>query len=142
MATPAQENQVPVAQSSDKEMNFRKLEQRLEQERQARELAEQRALAAEKAAQEREKTSKLNEEPLDDDDEPYVDRKRLEKRLNRFGEQTKAQTQAEIQQAVQTALDQERRSTYLKENNDFQQVMSSDLVQKFADKHPRLAENI
>lgn len=115
-------------------------ERKLEQERVARQQAEERAAAAERAAQERAKSSPLNED--DDDDEPYIDKKKLNKTLTKFGEQTKKQTQAEIQSAVQEALEQERRSNYLKENADFNQVMTQETIERFADKHPRLAENI
>lgn len=144
MSTVPNENQAPEAPKSDIEINLSKqrqmYERKLEQERLARQQAEERATAAERAAQERSRASPLNEE--EEDDEPYIDKKRLNKTLAKFGEQTRAQTQAEIQAAVQEALDNERRSSYLKENSDFNQVMTNEMLEKFALKHPRLAENI
>ena len=144
MTVNPQENQENELKSKDLEKNFviqrRHYEKQIELEKTARQQAEERAEAAERAAQERARISPINDE--DDDSEPYVDKKKLKRVLNQFGEQTKAQTKAEIEQAVQSALDQERRSNYLKDNHDFNQVMNSDMLQKFADKHPRLAENI
>jgi len=138
------ENQPQEAKNEVIETNLAKqrqmYERKLEQERLARQQAEERAAAAERAAQERARSSPLNED--EDDDEPYVDKKKLHKTLAKFGEQTKQQTQAEIQAAVQEAIEQERRSQYLKENSDFNQVMTTDTIEKFALKHPRLAENI
>lgn len=116
-------------------------ERKLEQERQARQQAEERAAAAERAAQERSKMSPLNEDD-DDDSEPYVDKRRLQKTLTKFEEKTKQQTRQEVQQAVAEALDGERRSSYLRENSDFNEVMTEDTLAKFSSKHPRLAENI
>ena len=141
MTVPTQENQAQVAAPSDKEMNFRNLERKLDQERQARQQAEERAIAAERAAQERASMSRLNEDE-DDDSEPYVDKKKLNKTLAKFGEQTQKQTKQEIQMAVQQALDEERRNNYLKENSDFNKVMEASNIEKFANMHPRLAENI
>lgn len=116
-------------------------ERRLDQERQARAQLEERLAAAERASQERAKQSPLNEDE-DHDDEPYVDKRKLNKTLQKFGEQNRQQTQQEIQQAVAQALDQERQTNYLKDNSDFKNVMTEETIAKFADKHPRLAENI
>jgi len=141
MTTNAQDTQPQEEKVSDKEMNFRKLEQKYEQERQARLAAEEKAAAIERAAQDKLKTTAPAVDD-DDDSEPYVDKKKLKKVINNFGEQVKQQTKQEIEEAVQKALDGERRANYLKENNDFNNVMTPETIQKFADKHPRLAENI
>lgn len=115
-------------------------ERKLEQERLARQQAEERATAAERAAAERSKASPLNED--EDDDEPYVDKRKLQKTLARFGESSKKETRQEIQQAVEQALDQERKSNYLRENSDFNNVMNQDNIEKFASSHPKVAETI
>lgn len=145
MSASAQDNQAqePVKTDTTQE-NLAKqrqmYERKLEQERQARQQLEERLAAAERAAQERARMSPLNEE--DEDDEPYVDKRKLNKTLAKFGEQTKLQTKQEIQMAVAEALDVERRNNYLKENSDFNNVMTEETIARFADKHPRLAENI
>lgn len=145
MTAQTQNDQALDTKTVDKELNFRKQEQmfqrQLDQERQARQQAEERAAMAEKAANERSRSSPLNEDD-DDDSEPYVDKRKLNKSLAKFEEKTEQKTAAQIQRAVHEALDQERRSNYLKENSDFNQIMAADNVQKFADRHPRLAENI
>lgn len=140
-------NEVPVQEVSKNESietNLAKqrqmYERKLEQERMARAQAEERAVLAEKAATERAKLSPLNDD--EDDDEPYVDKKKLHKTLTRFGEQTKQQTQEDIKKAVEQALDQERRGQYLRDNSDFNQVMNEQTIERFALKHPKLAQNI
>jgi hypothetical protein len=129
-----QAQQISSQQSvSDKELNFRALQAKYEKQ-----LAEERAARqeAERIAQERSKSH--NED--DDGDEPYVDHKRLNKKLQKFGEQTMQQTQSEIKQAVSQALYEERKQNWLKTNQDFYDVMQH--AQKFAEKDPELAETI
>ena len=119
---------------SDKELNFRMLEQKYQKE-----LAQERAarLEAERIAQER---SNAALQDADNDDEPYVDRKKLDKTLQRFGEKSRQDTQTEIQKAVQIALQEERRGNWLKNNADFYEVLQH--ADKFAQKDPELAESI
>lgn len=118
--------------TNDKELNFRALEQKyqrqLEQERAAR-------IEAERLVQERNR-----QQDDDHDDEPYVDHRKLEKKLAKFGEKAKQETQSEIKNAVQSALYEERKQNWLKNNNDFYDVMQ--LAEKFAQKDPELAETI
>lgn len=131
------ENQVqnPEQPKNDKEYNFRQLEakyqRQLEQEKAAR-------MEAEKKAQEA--LSKHSPKEEEDDDEPYVDHKKLNKTLAKFGEQTQKQTQSEIQRAVQTALAEERKQNWIKNNPDFYDVLQH--AEKFAQHDPELAETI
>ncbi len=123
---------------NDKELNFRALEQKyqrqLEQERQARIYAEQQAqdMQARMSA------------PQDDDDEdesdPYVNKKKLKKEQDRFGQKIKQETQNEIQKAVHTAIQKERTDNWLKNNSDFEEVMQH--AEKFYQFDPELAEDI
>lgn len=39
-------------------------------------------------------------------------------------------------------LEQERQANFLKENKDFEQIMSQDMLQKFVDTYPDIAEGI
>jgi len=120
--------------SSDKELNFRQLEakyeRQLQQERTAR-------LEAERIAAERSQQHINND---DDDSEPYVDHKRLRKEQAKFGQQLKQETQTEIQKAVHTALQEERKQNWIKQNNDFYDVLQN--AEKLAQKDPDLAESI
>lgn len=143
MTSPVQETHGDANVETDKESNFRLLDRRLKLEQEARKQAEDRANAAERAAQERARTSPLNIADDDDDDsEPYVDRRKLKKELNRFSEVSKQQIEKQIEERVQAAIEQEQRKTYLKENPDFNAVMTEDMLQKFSAAHPRLTENI
>jgi len=118
------------SKASDKELNFRalqdKYEKQLSQERQARIELENRL--------------KQVPDSDDDDSEPYVDHKRLNKKLAKFGEQTKQETKSEIQNAVHSALQEERKQNWLKNNSDFYDVLQH--ADKFAQKAPELAESI
>lgn len=135
MTTP---DSIPVQDhTADKEKNFRMLEQKYERqlaaERQAR-------MEAEKIAQEATQKKQLLHDDDDDDSEPYVDKRRLEKKLNKFGEQSKQHTQTVIKEAVQQAIQEERNNNWLKSNPDFEQVMEH--AEKLAALDPDLAESI
>jgi len=135
MTAQTQESQPQEVKPNDKELNFRALEARYQ-----RELANERAAReqAERALQEKSKAALQEDE--DDPDEPYVDKKRLEKKLAKFGENTMKQTQSEIHNAVQVALRQERQQNWIKSNPDFYEVLQH--AEKFAQKDPELAETI
>jgi hypothetical protein len=134
--TENQVNQTPDNKPSDKELNFRQLEakyeRQLQQERSAREEAERKT-------QELQNRRIPNDED-DTDDEPYVDHKKLNKKLQKFGETTKQQTQTEVRQAVQQALAEERKQNWLRQNPDFYDTLQ--YAEKFAMKDPELAETI
>lgn len=138
MTVPEQQNQVQENKPSDKELNFRALEakfqKRLDEETKAR-------IEAEKLV--KDAMSKKNQEQTEDDDDgsdPWVDHKKLNKKLAKFGEQNKQQTQSEIQKAVQQAIQEERRQSWLKQNPDFYDVMEN--AEKFFQKDQELAETI
>lgn len=131
------ENQAVQTQEtkpSDKELNFRALEAKYQ-----RELEKERAarLEAERIAQQKSQAQSAEE---DEDDQPYVDHKKLNKKLARFGEQAKQQTQSEIKQAVQMALQEERKTNWMKQNADFYDVLQH--ADKLMIKDPELAESI
>jgi len=136
MSAPTEQNQAQTQNTaSDKELNFRRLEQsyqqKLEQERAAR-------MDLERQLQERSRSHAQEDD--DNDDEPYVDKKKLNKTLARFGEQAMKQTQGEIQNAVATALKEERKNNWLKQNPDFYDVLKH--ADQFAERDPELAETI
>jgi len=136
MTAPTNENQAQVASPSEKELNFRKLEAKYQQE-----LAYERAKRedAEKKAQDFSQRQQQQEEP-EDDSEPYVDHKKLEKKLNKFGQQYKQETQTEIQKAVKQAIREERKDNWIRSNPDFEEVLMH--AEKLALKAPDLAESI
>jgi hypothetical protein len=122
-----------VAQPSDKELNFRKQEEmfnrKLEQERVARQQAEERLSQLEKMVQGRNKVDDDDDEPSD---EPYVDHRRLQRAQAKMEKKIVNETDTRIQQAVQSALAVERQNQWLKNNPDFHEVMNH--AQTFADR--------
>lgn len=138
MTSPTQENQAQPQENkpTDKELNFRQLEakyqRQLEQERAAR-------MEAEKTVREA-MSKKQDQEDDDQNDEPYVDKKNLNKQLAKFGQQSKQETQTEIQKAISMALKEERNQNWLKNNQDFYDVLKH--ADKFAARDPELAETI
>jgi hypothetical protein len=124
-------------QVSDKELNFRKLEAKYQQE-----------LGAERARRE-DMEKRLNEmsqhqnqvqEVEEDDPEPYVDHKRLEKKLAKFGQSNQSQIEKAMQQAKVQAKEELKQEMFLDNNPDFYHVL--ELADKFAERSPKLAENI
>jgi len=140
MTSTTSESQVQAAQStpageSAKELNFRRQEamyQRMldEKENRIRELQE-----AHKARQ-----VPVVQEEEEDDSEPYVDHKKLKKQLSKFDQSNKSEIQKAMEQAKMAAKDELRQEMWLENNPDFYQTM--ELAEKFAEKAPKLAENI
>jgi len=137
MTAPAPENQVQNQEPkiSDKELNFRQLEakyqKQLEQERQAR-------LEAERRAQEFSQKQKTIEE--EEDDEPYVDHKRLNKTLSSFEKKMEEKIDRKAEEKARLMLDQNKKDAWLKQNPDFYDVLQH--AEKFAQRDPELAETI
>ena len=123
---------------SDKELNFRALESKyqkqLEQERAAR-------LEAEKTAQVfHEMMSKFQKPEEESDDEPYVDHKKLERKLAKTEEKIDKKTISTVEEIVARTFQAERERNWIKQNPDFYDVMQH--AEKLADQDPELAETI
>ena len=129
------ENQEVEAQVSqkpnDKELNFRaleaKYERKLAEERQARLDLEQRL----------KQPVQVDE---DDSDEPYVDHKRLNKKLSKLGEITQSEIQKAMEHAKNNAKEELRQEMWIENNPDFYETLKS--AERFAEKAPKLAESI
>jgi hypothetical protein len=122
---------------NDKEYNFR-----MQQAKYERELAKERADKEELARQVAQLSSRNKPDEDDDDDsEPYVDKRKLNKTLQKFGAQTQQTTQTEIKKAVNEAIYEERKNNWIKNNPDFYETLNNH-AQKFALKDPELAETI
>lgn len=140
MTEQAQNSQAAASQDqkqNDKEVNFRALEKKyqaqLEHERAAR-------IEAERIAQEAISRKQNIQDDEEDESDPYVDHKKLKRKLDKFGQQTMQQTQGEIQKEVHKALTEERKNNWLKQNGDFYEVLQH--AEKLAVKDPELAESI
>lgn len=120
---------------SDKEFNFRQLESKykneVERERQARLELEQKlqALSQTQAVHEEEESS-----------DPYVDNRRLEKKLQRFGQSTQSEIQKAMEKAKLDAKEELKQELWLENNPDFFDVLQH--AEKFAQSNPLLAETI
>lgn len=139
MTAPSQENQEQNTENkvSDKELNFRKLEERYE-----RQLAQERSARqeAERLAQEATVRNNRTNEEEESDSEPYVDHKKLSKTLNKFGQTTKSEIEKAMEIAKSKAKEELKQELWLERNPDFYDVLKH--AEKFAQKAPDLAETI
>jgi hypothetical protein len=133
MTAQTPESQPQVAQNTDKEINFRKLEAKyqaeLERERSAR-------IEAEKKIQQQ---LPQNDEEIDS--EPFVDHKKLNKTLAKFGQNTQTDIQKAMETAKQMAKEELKQEMWLEQNPDFYNVLEQH-SEKLAIKSPRLANSI
>lgn len=132
----ADTSQTEEQKPSDKEMNFRKLEERYE-----RQLAQERAAReeAERKAQELAKKSQADVDE-DDDDEPYVDKKRLAKKMSSFEQRLEEKIDRKAEEKARMLMQQEKNQEWLRRNSDFYDVMKN--AEKFAQHDPELADTI
>lgn len=137
MTENTQENQVQTNPNADKELNFRKLEARYQQElateRARREESERRIAELSRAQQ----TPEPEEEDTQD---PYVDHKRLDKKLNKFGQNTQQDIKKAMEQAKIQAKEELKQEIFLETHPDFDDVLQK--AEEFAMKSPKLAETI
>lgn len=134
MTETAQENQVQ-AQTSDKELNFRRLESKYQQE-----LAQERGRVQEMERRINELSNRQQEEPEEEVNEPYVDHKRLDKKLNTHAKNTQTEISKAMQYAKEAAKEELKQEMFLESHPDFFQTL--DLAEKFYEKSPKLADNI
>lgn len=122
---------------NDKEINFRKLEERYEralaQERAAREEAEKRALEAQNK-----RNTPIDDE--EDDSEPYVDKKKLARSFSNFEKKMEEKIEKKAEERARSLIHNERKENWMKNNPDFYEVMAH--TEKFALHDPELAETI
>lgn len=135
--TPASQNVSTTQETkpNDKEYNFRQLEakyqRQLEQERAAR-------LEAERIAQEAQSRKQISDD--DDDSEPYVDTKRLNRKLSDFEKNIEKKIDQKAEEKARLMLDQSKKDSWLRNNPDFYEVLQH--AEKFAQQDPELAEAI
>lgn len=128
----AQQPEVASKQANDKELNFRALEARYEKK-----LAEER-----QARLDLEQRLKQNTQSDDDDtDEPYVDHKRLNKKLSKFNESTQSEIHKAMETAKLSAKEELKQEMWLENNPDFYDTLKNH-ADKFAEKAPKLADSI
>lgn len=137
MSTEAQATTVTEQKTNDKEFNFRQLETKYEKIV-AQERAEKERLARELEEAKRTKQGIAEE---DDDSEPYVDNKRLEKKLSSFERRLEEKIDKKAEEKARMLLEKKDKEAWLNENQDFYEVMQQH-AEKFVQRAPKLAENI
>ncbi len=130
-----QDSNVQEQKSNDKDYNFAQVRNQLAQERAARQQAEARM-----AEMERMQHSNRQSNDEDDESEPYVDHKRLNRKFSNFEKEMEKKIDAMAEQKTRAALTQERQNNWLKQNSDFHEVMGH--AEKLANFDPELAETI
>lgn len=132
-AAPVEEKKTTPAES------FQQMRKMLEQERSEKEKLRQEKIALEK------EVSRSKSVPQGDDedgDEPYVDPRTLKRKLAKLEESIDQKIEKKAEEKARVLMEEEKRQGYLKQNDDFQKIMAPELIQKFAEKHPRVAEAI
>jgi len=137
------ENQVPNQQqvsenkTNDKELNFRAMEAKhrreIEQERQAR-------IELEKRLQDIESRKSVEED--DDDSDPYVGHKKLDKKFNSFEKKIEERIDKKADERARQMLEKKEEADWIDNHNDFERVLSEDNLMKLVNKAPKLAESI
>lgn len=137
MTEQVQEQPVVETKSNEKEFNFRQIERKLQEEREAR--MQERA-ARERLEQEIQKL-KSSHQDEDDDSEPYVDHKKLNKTLSKFGQNTQSEIQKAMEVAKQKAKEELKQEMFLESNPDFYETLQKH-ADKLPSKAPKLADSI
>jgi hypothetical protein len=137
MPEEVQTAQIAEPKVSDKEFNFRQLEAKyrteLEKEKQARFEIERRIEQLQQ-----QQTGKVQEE--EDETDPYVDFKKLDKKLAKFGQSTQTDINKAMEKAKIDAKEELKQELWLENNPDFIEVLQH--AEKFAQSNPMLAETI
>jgi len=137
--TTVTQNDAAVAETpktNDKELNFRALEAKFDK------IITQERAEKERLAKELEDVRKSKYQQDDDEDaDPYVDRKRLDKKFAKFGESTKTEIQQAMEEAKRKAKEELKREIWLENNPDFYDVMEKH-GERFYQKAPHLADTI
>jgi len=135
MSAEIQANEVQQEQKEkNKEFNFRQIEKKLQEERAERERLAQELEEIKRAA--------LQKPIVDEeDDSDLVDHRKLNKKLSKFGELQEKTTENKIQNAVQKALQEERKRNWVENNPDFYETLQNH-AEKLYEKAPKLAESI
>lgn len=131
-------NQVQENKPSDKEINFRKIE-----EKHRRELAEMQARLEETERKVNEARKPYKDDDDDDnDDEPYVGHKRLEKKLSSFERKLEEKIDKKAEEKARMLIDRKEEEDWIKNNSDFGDVLKEENLVKLVNKAPGLAESI
>lgn len=121
------------------DQSFAELRKSLEAERMRSEQMQQKMVELEKQLKSTKAPVKDDE---DDFDEPYIDPKTFKKQMAKFEESIEQKIEKKAEEKARSLIEEQQRYAYLKQNSDFEQTMAPDMIQKFAEKHPAMAEAI
>lgn len=128
---------LPENKANDKEYNFRALESKFERTI-AQERAEKEQILRELDELRKSKAARQEEE---DDSEPYVDNKKLEKKLKSFEKDLDEKIDRKAEEKAQRLIEKRDQEMWLNSNPDFFDVVQSH-AQRFFEKTPHLADAI
>lgn len=130
-----------VAKTNTADNNLVQMRRLLENERAEKEraIAENRRLEQER---ERFTRGNKNEEEDEESSEPYIDQKTLTKKLSKLESRFESIVEKKAEEKARSMIEAEKMQSYLKSNSDFDQIMQPDMIQKFAEKCPGMAEAI
>ena len=122
--------------ANEKEINFRTLEAKhrreIDEERQARKELERKLQEVESRQSEKD----------DDDDEPYVGHKKLDKKFNSFEKKLEQTIDKKAEERARALLDTRDQEEWANKNNDFSEVMKEDNLMRLLNRAPALADSI
>lgn len=125
---------------SDKELNFRALDQKYQKQiDQLRQENERKDQEYQRKIQE---LMQRNQEPEDDDDdEPYIDKRKFSKTLTDFERKMEEKFDKRVNENAQKLLAKRDQEQYVKNNPDFFDTLQK-YSEEFANRDPELAETI
>lgn len=137
MTTPQESASTPAPEQKvdDKERNFRAMERKYEKQ-----LAEERALRLEAERIAQEAAAKRTQADDDDESEPYVDHKKLAKKLSSFEKKMEATIEKKAEEKARSMIDRTKQESWMRANPDFYDIMKH--ADQFAQNDPELAETI
>jgi hypothetical protein len=127
---------------SDKEINFRTLEAKYKRELEQQRLAVEQERQARLELENQMKKIHSSFEEDEDSDEPYVDHKKLDKKLSKFEKKLEERFDKKVDERAKALLDKKEEEDWLKSNKDFIEVMNEDNLTKFLNRAPGMAESI
>lgn len=140
MTAATQEVQTPQqnVEKKDPQVSFAEVRKALEAERAEKAQLKQRLDDLEK----KQKQNYTVQNDDDDSDEPYIDPKTLKRKLTKFEESLDQKIERKAEEKARQLIDEQQRQNYLRQNSDFEQTLAPEVLQKFAEKHPGMAEAI
>lgn len=131
----------PEVGQNTKELNFERLRKQLEQEKEDKQKMQARLAELERNASQAKQSTHANEDE-EESNEPYVDHKSLTKKFSKWEQQLEQRFEKRAEEKARSIVEQERQAGYIKSNPDFQEVLTQENIEKFAQKHPSIAERM